>query len=146
MQVNELIKSYRTANDLSQEEMGKKMNLSEQTYGRMERGETPMNDNKINAFAKIIQKTPREVREMAEKNQSFPLLQENENNTTQDSSQIGNLIINNYYGEKEVSLQIENLQNLLAEKDKLLLEKDKLLAAKDEQIATLQLLVQSLKK
>lgn len=139
MQVNELIKSYRVANDLTQAEMGQKMNMTEQTYGRMERGNTAMNENKINAFAKLVNKTPREIRQMADDGKLFPLLQENENNTTQDSSQIGNLIINHYYGDKELAVQLEHLNHLLV-------EKDKLLVAKDEQIATLQALVQSLQK
>lgn len=139
MQVHELIKSYRNANDLTQEEMGEKLNMTEQTYGRMERGETAMTENKINAFAKLLDKTPREIREMAEKGQLFPLVQENENHGTLETGQIGHLTIHNYYGDQDLSLQIEHLNSLLA-------EKDKLLATKDEQIATLKLLVESLQK
>lgn len=139
MQVHELMKSYRNANDLTQEEMGKKLNMTEQTYGRMERGETTMTENKINAFARLLDKSPREIREMAEKGQLFPLVQENENHGTLETGQIGHLTIHNYYGDKELSLQIKHLNHLLA-------EKNKLLVAKDEQIATLQLLVQSLQK
>lgn len=137
MQVNELIKSYRMANALTQQEMADKLNMSKQTYARMEKGQTTMTENKVNTFAKLVNKTPREIREMADDGKLFHLLQDNENH---DNGTISNLTINNnYYGEKTFNQQIENLNTLLA-------EKDKLLAAKDEQIALLQELVKSLQK
>lgn len=135
MLVRELMKWYRISNDLSQEEMGKKMKMTKQTYARLEKGETQMNDNKIAAFAGVLNKTPKEIREIAEEGKLFQLLEQNENNS--DSS---NLIINhNYYGDKELHLEIEHLKKLLA-------EKERFIAVQAEQIEILKSQVQLLKK
>lgn len=117
MLVNELIKSYRMANGLTQQEMAEKMHMSKQTYARMEKGETEMTDTKVKAFAKVIGKTSQEVREMADKSQISSLFQDNENHA-QDNGQISNLTINNYYGDVELNLRIQYLENLLVEKEK----------------------------
>lgn len=128
MYVRDLIKSYRTVNGLTQQEMADKMNMSKQTYARMEKGKTEMTDNKINAFSKIIKKTPSEIREMADKGQLFPVLQENENHATQETGNNNNITINHYYGDKELSLENQYLRNLLAEKDKQIALLENLLA------------------
>lgn len=129
MLVNELIKSYRMANALTQRDMAEKLHMSKQTYARMEKGETRMTEEKINTFAKLVQKTPREIRDMADKGQLFPLLQENENHATQETGNNNNITINHYYGDKEVSLENQHLRNLLAEKDKQIALLENLLAA-----------------
>lgn len=137
MLVNEFIKSYRIANALTQRDMAEKLHMTTQTYARMEKGETRMTEDKLNNFAKLVQKTPREIREMAEKGQLFSLFQENENNNNHDNGHISNLTINNnYYGDKELSQEIEHLKNLLA-------EKDKIIAMQAEQLETLQTLLKS---
>lgn len=142
MLIRELMKWYRISNDLSQKEMGKKMKMTTQTYARLEKGETQMNDNKIAAFAQAINKTPKEIREIAEEGKLFQLLQENEisydNGST--SSHSSNLIINhNYYGDKELNLEIEHLKNLL-------LEKDKLITSLTDQITSLKAQIKLLEK
>lgn len=146
MLVRELMKWYRISNDLSQEEMGKKMKMTKQTYARLEKGETQMNDNKIAAFAGILNKTPKEIREIAEEGKLFQLLEQNENNSDNGSTS-SNLIINhNYYGDKELHLEIEYLKNLLAEKDKQLAEKEKVIISQAEQIGTLKARLELSKK
>lgn len=137
MLVNEFIKSYRIANALTQRDMAEKLHMTTQTYARMEKGETRMTEDKLNNFAKLVHKTPREIREMAEKGQLFSLFQENENNSNHDNGHISNLTINNnYYGDKELSQEIEHLKNLLA-------EKDKIIAMQAQQLETLQTLLKS---
>lgn len=138
MLVRELMKWYRISNDLSQEEMGKKMKMTKQTYARLEKGETQMNDNKIAAFAGILNKTPKEIREIAEEGKLFQLLQQNENNY--DNGSTASLTINhNYYGDKELHLENEHLKKLLA-------EKERLIVAQAEQIEILKSQIKLLKK
>lgn len=138
MLVRELMKWYRISNDLSQEEMGKKMKMTKQTYARLEKGETQMNDNKIAAFAGILNKTPKEIREIAEEGKLFQLLQQNENNY--DNGSTASLTINhNYYGDKELHLENEHLKKLLA-------EKERFIAVQAEQIEILKSQIQLLKK
>lgn len=138
MLVRELMKWYRISNDLSQEEMGKKMKMTKQTYARLEKGETQMNDNKIAAFAAILNKTPKEIREIAEEGKLFQLLQQNENNY--DNGSTASLTINhNYYGDKELHLENEHLKKLLA-------EKERFIAVQAEQIEILKSQIQLLKK
>lgn len=133
MQVRELIKSYRTINGLTQQEMADKMNMSKQTYARMEKGITTMTDSKIDAFAKIIGKSPNLIREAAENDKLVNILQDNTNTISENNSETIGLIVNNhYYGDNELNAQIKFLKDLLIEKDK--------------QIALLETLVESLKK
>lgn len=137
MLVRELMKWYRISNDLSQEEMGKKMKMTKQTYARLEKGETQMNDNKIAAFAGILNKTPKEIREIAEEGKLFQLLQQNENNY--DNGSTASLTINhNYYGDSEIHLEIEHLKNLLAEKERLIVSQAEQITALKAQIKLLE--------
>lgn len=133
MTLHEVIKSYRLASNLTQEEMAEKMHMTEQTYLRWEKGKTKMTDEKLQLFAKAIGKSTDDIRAAVQDNNVINLLDENNH----DNGHISNLTINNnYYGDKELSQEIEHLKNLLA-------EKDKIIAMQAQQLETLQTLLKS---
>lgn len=114
MEVHELIKSYRTVQGLTQQQMADKMKMDKQTYARMENGSTKMTDKKLETFAKITGKSVREIREAAEDNKLVNILHDNQ--IYEDAS--GVVVNNYYYGNHELQLEIEHLKSLLIEKDK----------------------------
>lgn len=134
MTLHEVIKSYRLASNLTQEEMADKMRMTEQTYLRWENGKTKMTDEKLQLFAKAIGKSTDEIRAAVQDGNSINLLQQD--NEYHDGGTVSNLTINYYYGNKELSQEIEHLKNLLA-------EKDKIIAMQAQQLETLQTLLKS---
>lgn len=134
MTLHEVIKSYRLASNLTQEEMADKMRMTEQTYLRWENGKTKMTDEKLQLFAKAIGKSTDEIRAAVQDGNSINLLQQD--NEYHDGGTVSNLTINYYYGNKELSQEIEYLKNLLA-------EKDKIISMQAQQLETLQTLLKS---
>lgn len=54
MDITEKIKTLREANDLSQEKMAELMNMSKNSYGKLERGEVEINIKKLKRIAHIF--------------------------------------------------------------------------------------------
>ncbi|MBF0784042.1 XRE family transcriptional regulator [Muribacter muris] len=54
MKINEKIRMLREENALSQEQMAEKMNISTNSYGKIERGETKLTLNKLEQIANIF--------------------------------------------------------------------------------------------
>lgn len=143
MTIHEIIKSYRIASQLSQEQMAEKMHMTEQTYARWENGKTKMTNERLELFAKTIGKTANEIRDAVKEGHAINLL----NADIHDSHDAQKVVINhNYYGETELSLEIQHLKNLLAEKDKQLAEKEKVIISQAEQIGTLKARLELSKK
>lgn len=143
MTIHEVIKSYRVASQLSQEQMAEKMHMTEQTYARWENGKTKMTNERLELFAKTIGKTANEIRDAVKEGHAINLL----NADIHDSNDAQKVVINNYYyGETELSLEIQHLKNLLAEKDKQLIEKEKVIISQAEQIGTLKAHLELLQK
>lgn len=142
MTIHEIIKSYRIASQLSQEQMAEKMHMTEQTYARWENGKTKMTNERLELFAKTIGKTANEIRDAVKEGHAINLL----NADIHDSNDAQKVVINNYYGETELSLEIQHLKNLLAEKDKQLIEKEKVIISQAEQIGTLKAHLELLQK
>lgn len=135
MTLHEVIKSYRLASNLTQEEMAEKMHMTEQTYLRWETGKTKMTDEKLGLFARAIGKSVDEIRSAVKDGNAINLLQQD--NEYHDGGTISNLTINNnYYGEQVLIKEIEHLKNIITEKDKVIL-------AQEKQIKTLEKLVES---
>lgn len=140
MSLSEIIKAHRLANNLTQEEMAKKMHMEKQTYARWENGKTRMTDEKLQLFASTLGIDVADIYSIPS-NKIINFLHEkaiSENTAERDYGAVGT-INNYYYGDNELSSENEKLKTLLVEKDKLLM-------AKDEQIATLQAFIKSIQK
>lgn len=146
MKLNDVIKTYRIASQLTQGQMAERMYMTEQTYARWENGKTRMTDEKLELFAKAIGRTVNDIRTATSDNSVINLLNINTDNQIHDSSEITKLIVNNYYGDNELCTEIETLQNLLQQKDLLLKEKDQRISELQQQIQTLNELIKTLKE
>lgn len=147
MPLSEIIKAHRLANNLTQEEMARKMHMEKQTYARWENGKTRMTNEKLQLFAAALGIEVADIYSTPH-NKIINLLHEkaiSENTAERDYGAVGT-INNYYYGDTELNAENEKLKALLVEKDNLLNEKDKLLIAKDEQIETLRELLKFTQK
>ena len=134
MKLNEKLRQLRETNNWSQEEMAERMNMSPSGYAKIERGETKLNIEKLQAIAQIFNIDIIDLMTNDGKNIIVNINESGENTNT------------NYSNNNEVlAKEIEHLKNTIAQKDLLLTEKDQRLTEKDRQIDTLNQLVNALK-
>ncbi len=108
---NEKIRVLRKMNQLSQEEMAEKMNMSRSGYAKLERGESKLNFERLKQIADIFQVNLVELIAMAN-GTSFNF---NENATQ-----------SNYYGDSgKLTSEIEKLNLIIQHQQELLAQKDK---------------------
>ena len=108
---NEKIRVLRKMNQLSQEEMAEKMNMSRSGYAKLERGESKLNFERLKQIADIFQVNLVELIAMAN-GTSFNF---NENATQ-----------SNYYGDSgKLTSEIEKLNFIIQHQQELLAQKDK---------------------
>ena len=108
---NEKIRVLRKMNQLSQEEMAEKMNMSRSGYAKLERGESKLNFERLKQIADIFQVNLVELIAMAN-GTSFNY---NENATQ-----------SNYYGDSgKLTSEIEKLNLIIQHQQELLAQKDK---------------------
>lgn len=137
MTTGQKIKKLREVNQLTQEQMAEKMHISPNTYGRLERGETKMTEQRLEQAAKILNVEAAQILSIPEDKIVF--LASNLTLTECENSCENSQVIY-YQPNYDVELKSEN------EKLKLALEfKDSLLAEKEKRIAILEDLVQQLK-
>jgi transcriptional regulator with XRE-family HTH domain len=67
MNIGAKIKQFRVQQKLSQEVMAEKLNMSVNAYSRIERGETDLQQSRIEQIAKILNITPMELITSGEK-------------------------------------------------------------------------------
>lgn len=144
MKINDVIKTYRIASQLTQGQIAEKMHMTEQTYARWENGKTKMTDEKLELFAKTIGKTVNDLRNATSDDNSIINLL-NSDNQIHDNGIFSKLVVNNYYGDSEQFIEIETLKNLLQQKDLLLTEKDQRISDLQQQIQDLKDMIRILK-
>lgn len=133
MTTGQKIKKLREVHQLTQDQMAQKMHISPNTYGRLERGETKMTEQRLEQVAKILNVDAAKILSIPEDKVIF-LATENTLTECENSQVIC------YQPNHDIELKIE------IEKLKLALElKDNLLAEKDKRISILEELVQQLK-
>lgn len=137
MTTGQKIKKLREVNQLTQEQMAEKMHISPNTYGRLERGETKMTEQRLEQAAKILNVEAAQILSIPEDKIVFLA---NNLTLTECENSCENSQVIYYQPNYDVELKSEN------EKLKLALEfKDSLLAEKEKRIAILEDLVQQLK-
>lgn len=111
MALSEKIRVLREINQLSQEEMASKMNMSRSGYAKLERGESKLNIERLTQIADIFQVDLIELMTMA-------------NGTTFNFNE--NATQSNYYGNSEkLTSEIEKLNLIIQHQQELLVQKDK---------------------
>lgn len=135
MNVNEKIKNYREQNKWSQEDMANQLQMSPSAYAKIERGETRLHLDKLQKIAQVFNIDLFELMTMDGKNIILNINESGESNNT------------NYSNANETLVKdVENLQNLLQQKDILLAEKDQRINELQQQIQTLNDMINLLKK
>lgn len=135
MKVNEKIKNYREKNKWSQEDMANQLQMSASAYAKIERGDTRLHLDKLQQIAQVFNIDVFDLMPNDAKNIIVNINENGESNNT------------NYSVTNDVlAKEIENLKNLLSQKDLLIQEKDQRLAEKDQQIQTLNEMINLLKK
>lgn len=135
MNVNEKIKNYREQNKWSQEDMANQLQMSSSAYAKIERGETRLHLDKLQKIAQVFNIDLFELMTMDGKNIILNINESGESNNT------------NYSNANETLVKdVENLQNLLQQKDILLAEKDQRINELQQQIQTLNDMINLLKK
>lgn len=129
MEIGSKIKHLREFNKMSQEEMAAKMHMSTNSYGRIERGETQADLNRLEQIANIFNI---DVAELISKSESDLILLITAGNGSP-----------NYYGNPADALTVENekLKLMLSAKEEALAHKNEMLIQKDKEIALLRKLL-----
>lgn len=111
MVLSEKIRVLREINQLSQEQMAEKMNMSRTGYAKLERGESKLNMERLEQIAEIFQISLMELIAMS----NGATFNFNENATQ-----------SNYYGGSEkLTSEIEKLNLIIQHQKELLEQKDK---------------------
>ncbi|ULJ70244.1 helix-turn-helix domain-containing protein [Wielerella bovis] len=126
METHEKIRTMRELNQLTQEEMAEKLNITAGGYAKIERGESAINLNRLQQIAQILNINVSELL----KNDAGLVIQLGGDNNHQTS----------FYGTSSSDLisEIEKLQLIIQHKNELLAQKDRELAAKEEIITLLR--------
>lgn len=136
MKTNNKIKQIREQKNLSQEQIAERLQMSPSGYAKIERGETRLHLDKLQQIAQVFNI---DVFDLMPNDTKNIIVNINENG--EKSNHI------NYATTSDVlAKEIENLKNLLSQKDLLIQEKDHRLAEKDQQIQTLNEMINLLKK
>lgn len=119
MEILEKIKSLREANDLSQEKMAELMNMSKNSYGKLERGEVEITVRKLKKIASIFNV---EISELINEKSVFCYIGDNSNyasNSTSHYSVVSDEMVKEIIQSKnemieQLKKEIELLKKLLA--------------------------------
>ncbi|MCG7656949.1 helix-turn-helix domain-containing protein [Wielerella bovis] len=111
MQIYEKIRQLREINQLSQEEMAMKLDLSTNGYAKIERGETKLNIPRLEQIAEIFD------------TDIFSLIQSDTNFINQVNHGTNNGDVAYYANSQNLSAEIEKLNLIIQHKDELLEQK-----------------------
>ncbi len=142
MTIQEKIRSLREKNDLTQADMAERMNLSQNGYAKIERGDTQLKLEKLEQIANLFEMDLIELLSINDKGNVFLA---SDSFHSQNQENFHN--IHNYYGEneKELLAKIEKLELSVSYKDELLKQQEKMLADKEREINMLNEFIQALK-
>ena len=133
MEVPEKIRLLRETKHWTQEEMAGRLDMSVNSYARMERGESKLDFEKLERIADVFDI---DVLELVNPNSRGVVLFVGENTMPNN---YGSLVYNhNYYGAEEMAAEADRLRLMLGHKDEIIAQKDKELAALQEIIALLK--------
>lgn len=152
MKINEKIRLLRERNNLTQEEMANKLQLSTNGYANIERGESRVNFERLEEIANIFGIDVTELVSFGEQNHI------NFSHSTTHTNNSLNIIgrISNDIWEIEIArlqLTIANKDDIIMAREEAIQQKNKLIQAKNDlleqqkrEIDTLKLLIDTLKK
>ncbi|MDO5356004.1 MAG: helix-turn-helix transcriptional regulator [Conchiformibius sp.] len=142
MDTYEKIRSIREQNQLSQEQMAEKMNMSQSGYAKIERGETRLHLDKLEQIAQIFNIDVLELVSDQDRAVSFAM---NGTDYAQTGLNIYHYHNSNYYGNDVTAIEIEKLKLTLAHKEEIILQKELLIKQQGDELATLREMVALLK-
>lgn len=129
MSLNTKVKKMRKIKGFSQEEMAHKINISRSTYGRIERGETSLTEQKLEKIASIFDIDDwTKIKTIAE-DKILLLLAENNTIESSNSEQFETVeTIQNmnfhYYGNENFKAEIEKLNLIIQHKEEIIKQKE----------------------
>ncbi|MBF0784286.1 XRE family transcriptional regulator [Muribacter muris] len=132
-ELNQKIKILREINQWSQEEMAEKMNMSLNSYARLERGETKLNIEKLEQIANVFNMDIFEFMQPGNKG-FYVMLNDADNNK-----------MINYASNDSMGVEIEKLNLIIKHKDEIIKNKDELLQQKQNEIASLKQIIELIK-
>ena len=136
MEVPEKIRLLRETKHWTQEEMAGRLDMSVNSYARIERGESKLDFEKLERIADVFDM---DVLELENPNSRGVVLSVGENTMPNNYGSYGSLVYNhNYYGAEEMAAEADRLRLMLGHKDEIIAQKDKELAALQEIIALLK--------
>ncbi len=136
MEVPEKIRLLRETKHWTQEEMAGRLDMSVNSYARIERGESKLDFEKLERIADVFDI---DVLELVNPNSRGVVLFVGENTMPNNYGSYGSLVYNhNYYGAEEMAAEADRLRLMLGHKDEIIAQKDKELAALQEIIALLK--------
>ncbi|MCK3654756.1 hypothetical protein A4G19_02945 [Pasteurellaceae bacterium Macca] len=126
--INERIKMLREQHAFSQEQMAEKMNISTNSYGKLERGETKISIDKLETIAQIFDLDIVELMNTGERNISYQF----NNNSA--------FYAVNVHGKEVRDFLVENekLQLVISHKEEIIRHKDETIAQQKNEIALLK--------
>lgn len=113
MTIHQNIRTFREKQDISQETMAERLNMSLSGYGKIERGVTKLNMEKLQKIAQILQV---DIIELVNTEHQGVVIVTNDNFTS------NSVIQSTYYEDKNIELEtlklsVAHYQELLAQKD-----------------------------
>lgn len=127
MTIHQNIRTFREKQDISQETMAEQLNMSLSGYGKIERGVTKLNMDKLQKIAQILQV---DIIELINTEHQGVVIVTNDNFT-------GNSVIQSTYYEDK-NIELEKLKLSVAHYQELLTQKDNEILALKEIIALLK--------
>lgn len=142
MKVNERIRRLREMNDLTQEEMANKLNLSTNGYANLERAETKVHLSRLEEIAQVFQIDVTELLSFGERSLTFY-----DNSTNHGFNIIGGESLDkNWIVELSKSQTIiQHKDEVIKHKDELIQHKDEIIQQKNQEIETLKQMIELLK-
>lgn len=128
METYDKIRAARKLNNLSQEEMAEKLQMTPSGYAKIERGENSLNIEKLQQIANILKI---DVCELLRTDKGLIIQLDEINGDNNNHIAI-------YSSSTDLQLEIEKLKLIVQHKDEIIAQKDRELAAKDEIIALLR--------
>ncbi len=137
MTTGQKIKKLRETNQLTQMQMAEKMHISANTYGRLERGENKMTENRLEQVAEIFNVDMAQILSTPEDKLNLLVAE----STWSDKSNVIN------YGSNDVELEqeIEKLKLSLNHKDEIIQEKEKMITKLEQEVVMLKDIIELLK-
>ncbi|MDO4907024.1 helix-turn-helix domain-containing protein [Neisseria sp.] len=136
MAVNDKVRALRELNNWSQEEMAERMNISESSYSRLERGESRLDLAKLEKLAAIFKI---DIGELVASDGKGLICLNGENSGNHASYYINTASENLMLEIEKVKLELKHTLEVVGYKDQIIIQKD-------NEIAALKRLIEALPK